>query len=223
AQCGVDAAAAAERVAAFAEAAKTPVYVAIDGRLAALIAVADPVKPDAVAAIAALKADGRAVMLISGDDPRAARAVADALAIETVIAGATPQDKAEAVAAAQNDGFRVAFVGDGINDAPALARADVGVALGAGTDVAIEAADVVLMRPELGGVAQALRLSAATMRTIRQNLFWAFAYNAALIPVAAGALSFAGVSLSPMLAAMAMAMSSLCVVGNALRLRRFAA
>ncbi|SAI74712.1 heavy-metal transporting P-type ATPase [Bordetella ansorpii] len=200
----------------------TPVYVAIDGRAAAMLAVADPIKPTAKQAIAALHAQELRTAMITGDNRETAQAVARELGIDDVHAEVLPQDKVRAVQALGQDGRRVAFVGDGINDAPALAAADVGVAIGTGTDVAIEAASVVLMAGDPNGVPTAIAISRATLANIRQNLFWAFAYNAALIPLAAGALYPAyGVALSPMLAAGAMALSSVFVVGNALRLKAF--
>jgi Au+-exporting ATPase len=200
---------------------RTPLYAAIDGRLAALIGVADPVKPGTVEAIAALKALGLRVVMISGDAHRTARAVAAEVGIDEVQAEVLPAGKLAAVRQLKT-GARLVFVGDGINDAPALAEADVGIAVGTGTDIAIEAAEVVLVSGALGAVPVAIGLSRAVMGNIRQNLFWAFAYNAALIPVAAGALyPIWGVLLSPVLAAGAMAASSVFVVGNALRLRRY--
>ena len=201
---------------------KTPLYAAVDGQLAAVLAVADPVRESAAGAVAALVARGLSVALVTGDNRATAEAVARRLGIGTVLAEVLPADKADAVARLQAGGARVAFVGDGINDAPALARADVGVAIGSGTDVAIEAADVVLVRPDLGAFVEAVALAGATLRNIRQYLFWAFAYNVLLIPVAAGVLYPAfGVTLSPVLAATAMALSSTFVLVNALRLRRF--
>ena len=202
--------------------AASPLYAAIDGRLAALLAVTDPVKPSTPAAIAALQALGLRVAMITGDNHLTARAIARRLGIDDVVAEVLPGGKVEAVKALRNGGRKVAFVGDGINDAPALAEADVGIAIGTGTDVAIESADVVLMGGDLNGVQTAIGISRATMRNIRQNLFWAFAYNAALIPIAAGILyPFSGTLLSPMLAAGAMALSSVFVLTNALRLKRF--
>ena len=204
--------------------ARTPLYAAIDGRLAAIIAVADPVKPTTGEAIRALKALGLKVAMITGDNRRTAEAVAAELGIDEVVAEVLPDGKVDAVKRLAAGGRAVAFVGDGINDAPALAAADVGIAIGTGTDVAIESADVVLMSGELTGVANAIALSKATMANIRQNLFWAFAYNVSLIPVAAGVLyPFGGTLLSPMLAAGAMALSSVFVLANAMRLKRFAA
>lgn len=199
---------------------KTPLFAALAGRIAAVIGVADPVKPGTPEAIVALKSMGLRVVMISGDNKATARVIAGELGITEVVAEVLPEGKVEALAALRADGARLAFVGDGINDAPALASADVGIAIGTGTDVAIEAADVVLISGDLRGVVSALAVSHATMRNIKQNLFWAFGYNAALIPVAAGALyPLWGVQLSPMLAAGAMAMSSVFVLSNALRLR----
>ena len=202
---------------------RTTVCVAIDDQPAGILAVADPIRPQALAAVAALHAAGLQVVMISGDRRSSAEAIARQLGIDEVVAEVLPAGKVEAVERLQARGARVAFVGDGINDAPALAAADVGIAIGSGTDVAIESADVVLMSEDLVGVTRALKLSRATLRNIRQNLFWAFAYNTALIPVAAGVLYPAfGLLLSPMFAALAMAASSVTVLGNALRLRGFA-
>ncbi|PLC50804.1 copper-translocating P-type ATPase [Pollutimonas subterranea] len=201
---------------------KTPLYAAIEGRLAAIIAVADPIKATTPDAIAALHELGLKVAMITGDNRRTAEAIARQLGIDKVIAEVLPEGKVETVRKLKAEHGRLAFVGDGINDAPALAEADVGLAVGTGTDIAIEAADVVLMSGNLMGVATAIALSRATIGNIRQNLFWAFAYNAALIPVAAGALYPAwGILLSPIFAAGAMALSSVFVLGNALRLRGF--
>lgn len=201
---------------------KSPLYAAIDGRLAAIIAVADPIKPSTPAAIAALHQLGLKVAMITGDNARTAQAIAKQLGIDEVVAEVLPEGKVEAVRRLKATHGQIAFVGDGINDAPALAEADVGLAIGTGTDVAVESADVVLMSGNLQGVPNAIALSNATIGNIRQNLFWAFAYNTALIPVAAGALYPTwGVLLSPVFAAGAMAMSSVFVLGNALRLRRF--
>lgn len=202
------------------EQGKSPLYAAIDGRLAAVIAVADPIKETTPEAIKALHALGLKVAMITGDNA----AIAEQLGIDEVLAEVLPDGKVEALKKFRNNGARVAFVGDGINDAPALAEADVGLAIGTGTDVAIEAADVVLMSGDLRGVTNAIALSQATIRNIKQNLFWAFAYNAVLIPVAAGALyPLNGTLLSPIFAAAAMALSSIFVLGNALRLKRFRA
>ncbi len=224
AQIGVDIRGFDTSAADLAARARTPLYAAIDGKLVALIAVADPVKPTTAAAIAALHRLGLKVAMITGDNRRTAQAIASELGIDEVVAEVLPEGKVAAVQALRHGGRQVAFVGDGINDAPALAEADVGLAVGTGTDVAIETADVVLMGGDLTGVAKALGISRATMRNIRQNLFWAFAYNVALIPVAAGVLyPLNGALLSPMLAAGAMAVSSVFVLSNALRLKRFAA
>jgi P-type E1-E2 ATPase len=210
--------------AALAAEGRTPLYCAVDGALAAAFAVADPVKDSAREALAALRDLGMRAVMITGDQRATAEAVARRLGLEEVMAEVLPTDKADAVAALQERGARVAFVGDGINDAPALAQADVGIAIGAGSDIAIESAEVVLIAEDLRRVADAARLSRAVMGNIRQNLFWAFGYNALLIPVAAGALWPAfGVLLSPMLAGLAMALSSVSVVTNALRLKRFRA
>ena len=201
---------------------KTPLYAAVDGRLAAIIAVADPLKASSIDAIHALKAMGVEVVMVTGDNRRTAGAIAAQVGIDKVVAEVLPQGKVEAVHALRADGRKLAFVGDGINDAPALAEADIGIAIGTGTDVAIESADVVLVGGELTGVVSAIAVSRATMKNIRQNLFWAFGYNVALIPVAAGALyPVFGLTLSPMIGAGAMALSSVFVLGNALRLKTF--
>ncbi len=201
---------------------KSPLYAAIDGRLAAIIAVADPVKSDAVSAISSLHQLGLKVAMITGDNAHTAHAIATQVGIDQVIAEVLPKGKVQAVQILKSNYGRLAFVGDGINDAPALATADVGIAIGTGTDVAIESADVVLMSGNLQGIPNAIALSKATIGNIRQNLFWAFAYNTVLIPVAAGVLyPIWGVLLSPIFAAGAMALSSVFVLINALRLRRF--
>jgi len=202
---------------------KTPLYAAINGQLAAMIAVADPIKETTAAAIRALHDLGLKVAMITGDNRRTGQAIARQLGIDEVVAEVLPDGKVEAVQRLKRQYGPVAYVGDGINDAPALAEADVGLAIGTGTDIAIEAADVVLMSGDLGGVPNAIALSKATLRNIKQNLFWAFAYNVALIPVAAGLLyPVNGSLLSPVFAAGAMALSSVFVLTNALRLRRFA-
>ncbi|MEO1681180.1 MAG: heavy metal translocating P-type ATPase [Pseudomonadota bacterium] len=201
---------------------KSPLYAALDGRLAAIVAVADPVKATAPSAIAALHELGVKVAMITGDNQRTADVIARRLGIDEVVAEASPKAKLKAVRALKARHGLLAFVGDGINDAPALAEADVGLAIGTGTDVAIEAADVVLMSGSLTGVPNAIALSNSTIRNIKQNLFWAFAYNTALVPIAAGVLYPAfSILLSPVFAAGAMALSSVFVLGNALRLRRW--
>ena len=201
---------------------RSPLYAAVDGRLAAVIAVADPIKESTPAAIAALHALGLKVAMITGDNAHTARAVAAQLGIDEVVAEVLPGGKVDAVKRLRDGERKVAFIGDGINDAPALTEADVGLAVGTGTDIAIESADVVLMSGDLGGVPRAIALSQATIRNIKQNLFWAFAYNVVLIPVAAGILyPVNGTLLSPVLAAAAMGLSSVFVLANALRLRTF--
>lgn len=221
---GISVQAFADTAAHMGEKAKTPLYAAIDGKLAAIIAVSDPIKPTTPQAIRALHDMGLKVAMITGDNRRTAEAIAAQLGIDEVVAEVLPDGKVDAIKRLRSGGRAVTFVGDGINDAPALAEADVGIAIGTGTDVAIESADVVLMSGDLLGVTNAIALSKATIANIRQNLFWAFAYNAALIPVAAGVLyPVTGTLLSPMLAAGAMAMSSVFVLGNAMRLKRFKA
>lgn len=217
-EAGVDASALASRAEALADDGKTVLYFARAGRLLGAVAVADVVKPTSAAAIGELKRMGVATVMLTGDNERTAAAIQRQVGTDRVVAGVLPQDKERIVRELSECG-PVAMVGDGINDAPALARADVGIAIGAGTDIAIESADIVLMHSDLADVPAALSLSRATMRTIKQNLFWALIYNAICIPVAAGVLSFAGVTLNPMIAAAAMSMSSVCVVSNALRLR----
>jgi heavy metal translocating P-type ATPase len=222
-QLGLDVTAFAATATRLGDEGKTPLYAAFEGRLAAIIAVADPIKDTTPMAIATLKRLGVRVAMITGDNRRTAEAIARRLGIDEVVAEVLPTDKAEVVRRLQGGGAaRVAFVGDGINDAPALAQADVGIAIGTGTDIAIESADVVLMSGDLRGVPNAIALSQATIRNIRQNLVWAFGYNVVLIPVAAGALyPVFGLLLSPMVAGLAMALSSVSVVTNALRLRGF--
>jgi Cu+-exporting ATPase len=216
---------------------KTAMFVAIDGKVAGLIAVADTLKPNSMQVVGALKRLGLDVVMLTGDNKRTAQAIADEAGIDKVLAEVLPQHKAEEVTRLQKEGRKVAMVGDGINDAPVLAQADIGIAIGTGTDVAIEAADITLISGDLSGVATAISLSKRTMSTIRQNLFWAFAYNVLLIPVAAGVLYiFFGSGgtpsglrfflgdygfLNPILAAAAMAVSSLTVVSNSLRLKQF--
>jgi Cu+-exporting ATPase len=211
-----------QRADALADQGRTPMYVAVDGRAAGLIAVADTVKPDSAAAVAALKRLGLEVAMMTGDNARTANAVARQVGIDRVLADVLPDQKAAEVRRLQDEGKLVAMVGDGINDSPALAQADVGVAIGTGTDVAIEAADITLMSGELRGLVTAVALSKATMRNIRQNLVLAFGYNLAAIPVAAGLLyPFTGALLSPLIAASAMAISSISVVANSARLNQF--
>ena len=201
---------------------RSPLYAAIDGKLAAVIAVADPIKDTTPAAIRALHKLGLKVAMVTGDNAHTARAVGDQLGIDEVVAEVLPGGKVDVIKRLREGGRRVAFIGDGINDAPALSEADVGIAVGTGTDIAIESADVVLMSGDLGGVPRAIALSQATIRNIKENLFWAFAYNVVLIPVAAGALyPVNGTLLSPVFAAAAMGMSSVFVLANALRLRRY--
>lgn len=220
AQNGVSLAAMEADAHRLAEDGKTPLFFAESGHLLGCIAVADVVKPDSAKAIAALRRMGRRVVLLTGDNQRTANAIARQIGVDQVIAQVLPQDKAKCVAQFQQQGQRVAMVGDGVNDAPALAQADVGLAIGAGTDIAIESADVVLMKSSLLDIPAAMDLSRAVLRNIKQNLFWAFFYNSIGIPVAAGVLYPAlHLTLNPMLAAAAMSLSSVCVVSNALRLR----
>jgi P-type Cu+ transporter len=200
---------------------QTVMFVVVDGRPAGLVGVADPIKESAVDAIRALHAEGLRVVMLTGDNRTTADAVAKAVGIDHVEADVLPDRKAAIVSALQQQGQRVAMAGDGINDAPALAQAEVGIAMGTGTDVAIESAGVTLVRGDLRGIVRARRLSRATMRNIRQNLFFAFIYNVAGVPIAAGILyPWFGLLLSPMIASAAMTFSSVSVIGNALRLRR---
>lgn len=204
------------------EQGKTVLYLAVDGALVGIIAIADPLKKEAAQVVAKLKGLGLRVVMLTGDNEKTAQAVAVAAGISSVVAGVLPEGKADEIKKLQNEGNIVAMVGDGINDAPALALADVGIAMGSGIDVAMESADIVLMGGHLTGVMTAIGLSRATMKNIHQNLFWAFAYNVIGIPVAAGALvAFGGPALNPMLGGLAMAMSSVSVVTNALRLRLY--
>jgi Cu+-exporting ATPase len=200
---------------------KTALFAAVDGKFAAVVAVADPIKDTTPEAVRALKAEGVRIVMLSGDSRRTAEAVGRKLGIDEVIGEVLPEQKVEKVKALQAQGRFVAMAGDGINDAPALAQANVGIAMGTGTDVAIESAGVTLVQGDLRAIVKAIRLSRATMRNVKQNLFFAFLYNALGVPVAAGVLyPFSGLLLSPIFAAAAMAMSSVSVVSNALRLRR---
>jgi Cu+-exporting ATPase len=205
----------------FARDGATVVYLAIDGRLTGLIAVADPVKSAAKITVRQLREQGLRVVMLTGDNRVTAEAVARQLDIAEVVAEVLPAQKAENIKRLESEGRRVAFAGDGINDAPALAAARVGIAMGTGADVAIEAAGITLLKGDLAGILRARRLSHATMRNIRQNLFFAFAYNALGVPLAAGVLyPVFGVLLNPMIASAAMSFSSISVITNALRLRR---
>jgi Cu+-exporting ATPase len=202
---------------------QTVMLVSIDGVLAGFVGVADPIKATTAEALAALQAEGLRVVMLTGDSETTARAVGAKLGIDTVFAGVLPDQKAEHIRALQAEGRVVAMAGDGINDAPALALAQVGIAMGTGTDVAMESAGVTLVRGDLRGIVQARRLSRRTMTNIKQNLFFAFVYNALGVPVAAGVLyPFFDLLLNPMLAAAAMSLSSVSVIGNALRLRKTA-
>jgi len=220
-EAGIDTPLAGTGVEAF-TAGETVVLVAIDGRFAGFVAIADRIKVGSREAIRRLRAQGLTAIMLTGDDRRAAEAIAEQAGVERVIAQVLPGEKAAQIENLQAEGHMVAMVGDGINDAPALAQADIGVAIGTGTDVAIEASDVTLISGELDGVVTAIALSRRTIGTIKQNLFWAFAYNVALIPLAAGVFypTF-GVLLDPIFAAAAMGLSSVTVVTNSLRLRRF--
>jgi Cu+-exporting ATPase len=201
-------------------AAKTVVFAAIDERIAGILAIADPIKSSTPAAISALHHEGIRVVMVTGDGQRTAEAVGKELGIDEVVAGVLPDQKVEVIERLQREGRVVAMAGDGINDAPALARATVGIAMGTGTDIAMESASVTLIKGDLRAILRALGLSRATMTNIRQNLFWAFAYNALGVPIAAGVLyPWTGWLLSPMLAAAAMSFSSVTVIANALRLR----
>jgi Cu+-exporting ATPase len=220
AEHGIDVAPLRERAESLAGEGRTPIYAAVDGRLAGLIAIADPIKATSREAIARLHAMGLEVVMLTGDNARTAEAIARQAGIDRVVAGVLPEGKVDEIKRLQGEGRVVAMVGDGINDAAAMAQS-VGIALGTGTDIAIEAADVVLMRGDLRSVPQAIALSRRTMRTMKQNLFWAFVYNVIGIPVAAGVLYPAlGLLLSPIVASAAMAFSSVSVVTNSLRLRR---
>ncbi len=201
---------------------KTPMYIALENELGGIIAVADVVKSSSKKAIDKLHSMGIKVAMVTGDNKKTANAIAKEVGIDIVLAEVLPQDKSNEVKKLQNQGRFVAMVGDGINDAPALAQADIGIAIGSGTDVAMESADIVLMRSDLLDVPTAIKLSKETIKNIKQNLFWAFAYNTVGIPVAAGVLYiFGGPLLNPMIAAAAMSLSSVSVIGNALRLKGF--
>jgi Cu+-exporting ATPase len=211
-----------DRASALAAEGKTPMLVAVDDRLAGIIAVADPIRPESAEAIRQLQGLGLDVAMLTGDNARTAQAIARQVNIQRVFADVLPAQKADHIRRLQEEKRIVAMVGDGINDAPALAQADVGIAIGTGTDVAIAASDVTLVRADLRGVVTAIQLSRATLRTIKQNLFWAFIYNTIGIPLAAGALyPLTGWMLSPIFASAAMSLSSVSVVANSLRLRRF--
>ena len=208
------------QAAALAEAGKTPLWFSYDGKLLGVVAVADVIKEDSPQAVRELQNMGIRVVMITGDNERTAKAIGAQAGVDQVIAGVLPDGKEREIRKLKTEG-KVAMVGDGINDAPALTRADIGVAIGAGTDVAIDAADVVLMKSRLSDVPAAIRLSRATLRNIHENLFWAFFYNTIGIPLAAGVFIPLGLTLNPMFGAAAMSLSSFCVVSNALRLNLF--
>jgi Cu+-exporting ATPase len=212
---GIDADVAAPDVLRFAHEGKTTIVIAIDGRTAGIIAIADTIKPTSIAAIRELREMGIETVMLTGDNTQTARSIAVQVGVERVIAGVLPHEKTEHIRSLQSGGKVVAMVGDGINDAPALAQADVGIAMGTGTDVAMETAGMTIMNGDLNGIVKAIKLSSRTLRTIRQNLFWAFVYNVIGIPLAASGI------LNPIIAAGAMALSSVSVVSNSLRLRRF--
>jgi len=223
AELGVDASVWGARAAALREEGQTVIFVVADGRVAGLLGVADVVKEGAREALAALRQEGLRVVMVTGDHAVTARAVGRAVGIEEIVAEVLPEQKAAVVRDFQGKGARTAMAGDGINDAPALAQADVGIAMGTGADVAIESAEVTLVKGDLRGIVRARRLARGTMRNVRQNLFFAFAYNVLGVPVAAGILHpFLGILLSPMIASAAMTFSSVSVILNALRLRRLA-
>ena len=219
--CGEPDAEAVKTAQSLSDEGKTPIFIVRDEKLTGIIAAADRIKPTSAEAVRELRNEGIDVIMLTGDNERTARAAGAAAGIEHIISGVYPQDKEKTIAGLQDQGKCVAMVGDGINDAPALARADIGIAIGAGTDIAMDSADIVLMKSDLYDVVNTIRLSRAVMRTIKQNLFWAFFYNMIGIPIAAGALYGIGIMLSPMIGAAAMSCSSVCVVSNALRLRRF--
>jgi Cu+-exporting ATPase len=220
-QVGADIATLEERANKLRSDGQTVMFVAIDGKAAGFVGVADPIKETTAHAIQSLRQEGVHIVVVTGDNERTARAVAGKLGIDDVIAGVLPDQKAEKVKSLQNEGKVVAMAGDGVNDAPALAQADVGIAMGTGTDVAMESAHVTLVQGDLRGIVRARELSNATLRNIKQNLFFAFVYNALGVPIAAGVLyPVFGLLLSPMIAAAAMSFSSVSVIANALRLRR---
>ena len=200
---------------------KTGMILAVDGRLAGIFAVADTLKKHSAAAVKALRKMGVTVVMLTGDNVRTANAIGRQLGLDSVIAEVLPGDKAQKIRELQQKGEVVAMVGDGINDAPAIAQSDVGIAVGSGTDIAMEAGGIVLIKDDIRDVVASIQLSRKTIGKVKQNLFWAFFYNVALIPVAAGALAFAGIILNPILAGAAMGFSSVSVVGNTLLLRRF--
>jgi Cu+-exporting ATPase len=216
-----DVTAAEARLAALEEEGRTAVLIGVEGKVAGLVAVADTVKPHAREAVDALRRLGKTVVMITGDNRRTGEAIGRLLGIDRVLAEVRPEGKADEIKALQAAGERVAMVGDGINDAPALTQADIGIAIGTGTDVAIESGDIVLIRDDLRDVVTAIDLSRYTMRTIKQNLFWAFFYNSIGIPVAAGVLYKLGFLLNPMIGGAAMAFSSVSVVSNSLLMRRY--
>jgi Cu+-exporting ATPase len=220
ASLGIDPDGLPERADALRREGQGVMMIAVDGIAAGLVALADPIKESAPAALAALRADGIRIVMLTGDSRITAEAVARQLGIDDVVAEVLPDQKASVVKGLQDEGRFVAMAGDGINDAPALAQAHIGIAMGTGTDVAMESAAVTLVKGDLQGIVRARRLSRATMRNIRQNLFFAFVFNAAAVPIAAGVLyPFTGLLLNPMIASAAMSLSSVTVVSNALRLR----
>jgi len=219
---GIDVSAMEERIAQLEGEGKTVVLVVVDGRVAGMIGVADTAKDFAAETVTWLKGQGRRVVMITGDNRKSAESIAHNLGIDRVLAEVLPEDKAAEIKRLQEQGHTVAMVGDGINDAPALVQADVGIAIGSGTDIAIESGGIVLVKDDLRDVARTLELSCYTMRKIKQNLFWAFFYNSIGIPIAAGILyPFIGFLLNPIIAGAAMAFSSVSVVSNSLSMRRY--